>query len=174
MRWIFVLALMCLAAPAQQVAVPAAAQEVKTDALQKAATSKKEVNIEADSMEVLDDQKRAVFTGKVDAVREDVTLHADKLVVDYVDTPQQDGSKKTEVTHLEATGHVVIITDKQTITGQWAKMDVKANNLTVGDDVTVTQDKTVMKGKLLQVNTKTKHSELTGGRVKGSFVPNGQ
>jgi lipopolysaccharide export system protein LptA len=169
-----VLVLICLAAPAWRVAVPAAAQEVKTEALQKAASSKKAVNIEADSMEVLDEQKRAIFTGKVDAVREDVTLHADKLVVDYVDTPQQDGSKKTEVTHLEATGHVVIITDKQTITGQWAKMDVKANDLTVGDDVTVTQDKTVMKGKRLQVNTKTKHSELTGGRVKGSFVPNGQ
>jgi lipopolysaccharide export system protein LptA len=154
--------------------VPAGAQQLNTGDLQKASSSKKDVNIEADRMEVLDDQKKAIFTGNVDAKREDVTLHSDRLVIDYANTPQQDGSKKTEVTHLEATGQVVIITSKQRITGQWAKVNVKADELTVGDDVTVTQGETVLKGKKLFVNLKTNRSELTGGRVKGSFVPSAQ
>lgn len=162
------------AGPVLWTSAPVAAQQVNTVDLQKANSSKKDVDIEADRMEVLDEQKQAIFTGNVDARREDVTLHSDKLVIDYADTPQQDGSKKTEVKYLEATGNVVIVTSKQRITGQWAKVDVKANKLTVGDDVTVVQDKTVLKGKQLFVDLKTNRSELSGGRVKGSFVPSPQ
>ncbi len=150
------------------------AQTVVTNDLHAASKSKKDVNIEADSMEVLDKQKKAIFTGKVDAKREDVTLHTDKLVVDYADTKQKDGSNKTEVTFLDATGHVVIITSKQHITGDWAKMDVKANQLTVGGDVTVTQDKTIINGKKLFVDLDKNTSQMSGGRVRGSFVPSGQ
>jgi lipopolysaccharide export system protein LptA len=174
--WIAAAMLVCLAGagPLFWASAPAAAQQLNTGDLQKANSSKRNVNIEADRMEVLDEQKQAIFTGNVDAKREDVTLHSDKLVVDYADTIQQDNTKKTEVRHLEATGNVVIITSKQRITGQWAKVDVKANKLTVGDDVTVVQDRTVLKGKQLFVDLKTNRSELSGGRVKGSFVPSPQ
>ncbi len=201
--WTGAAILVCLAAPAAHMMSPALAQTVATDDLHKAATTKdKKVDIEADHMEVLDDQKKAIFTGKVDAKRSDVTLHTDKLVVDYVkadntdsntkaDTKtdasaktdagtktdaatKSDSGSKTEVTFLEATGHVVIITAKQRITGEKARMDVKANKLVVTGNVVVTQDKTIMKGKELHVDLKTNHSELTGGRVKGSFVPQGQ
>jgi lipopolysaccharide export system protein LptA len=165
--WAVGAALVCLAGPAG----PALAQQVDAQELSTASSSKKDVDIEADRMEVLNDQKKAIFTGRVDAKREDVTLNAEKLVVDYVETPQQDGTKKTEVTFLEATGGVVIVTARQRITGDWAKMDVKADRLTVGGEVTVVQGKTVLKGKQLSIDLKTKHSELTGGRVKGSFVP---
>jgi len=174
-RW-QALALMAALAVSALPAAPAAvmAQTVVTNDLQAASKSKKKVNIEADSMEVLDKDKKAIFTGKVDARREDVTLHTDKLVVDYADAAQKDGSKKTEVTFLDATGHVLIVTSKQRITGDWAKMDVKANQLTVGGNVTVTQDKTVINGKKLFVDLDKNTSEMSGGRVKGSFVPSGQ
>jgi len=174
-RW-RVLTLMAALAAVALASAPAAtmAQTVVTNDLQTASKSKKEVNIEADSMEVLDKQKKAIFTGKVDAKREDVTLHTDKLVVDYADTKQTDGSKKTEVTFLDATGRVVIVTSRQRITGDWAKMDVKANQLTVGGNVTVTQDKTVLKGKKLFVDLDKNTTQMSGGRVSGSFVPSGQ
>ena len=173
--WTAAAILFCLAAPAARMTLPALAQTVKTDDLSKAAKTKdKKVDIEADRMEVLDKQNKAIFTGKVDAKRTDVTLHTDKLVVDYAKAANTDGSNKTDVTFLNATGHVVIITTKQRITGERARMDVKANKLVVSGNVVVTQDKTVIKGNELHVDLDTNQSEMTGGRVKGSFVPSGQ
>ena len=142
-------------------AAPAAAQ----------ASTSKEVDITADRMEILDAEKRAIFTGKVDAKRADVRLTSDKLVAIYIEVKQTDGSSKNEVTRLEAEGNVTIVTAKQTITGQWAKMDVKADKLEVGGKVKVVQGQTILQGELLNVDLTADKSEMTGGRVKGSFVP---
>lgn len=152
-------------------AVPAAAQTVDATALSQSSKQPKPVDIEADQMEILDQDKRAVFTGNVDAVRDDVTLKSDKLVADYVETAKEGGGKDTEVTFLEATGNVVIVTARQRITGAWAKMDVKANQVTIGGDVVVHQGQTVLRGQQLFVDLDKNTSQLTGGRVKGSFVP---
>jgi lipopolysaccharide export system protein LptA len=177
----------------------ATAQTVDTAEAAKGAKTPKNVDIEADTMEILDEQKKAVFKGNVSAVRADVTLKCDTLVVTYTETatapaakndsgaqaattsrPQgatdggaQDtsGDKKTEVTFLDAEGNVMIITNRQTVTGKTAHMDVKANKLWVKGGTKVVQGKTVMNGDQLLVDLKTNKSELTGGRVKGSFVP---
>jgi lipopolysaccharide export system protein LptA len=147
------------------------AQTVDTQSLSSESTSQREVDIEADELQVLDDQQRAVFTGNVDAQRGEVRLNTDKLVVHYSEEPQSDGSKKTKATHLDANGNVVIVTKGQRITGEWAKMDIKANKLTVGGNVVVRQGQTVVRGKKLFVDLDTNKSQMTGGRVKGSFVP---
>jgi lipopolysaccharide export system protein LptA len=164
-RTIILLAALGLAAPAP------AQTTVDTTAAAAEAKGPKDVDIEANQMVVLDEQKKAVFTGKVIGKRGAVTLNCDKLVVDYVETEQKDGTKKTEVTYLDATGSVVIVTSKQTVTGEWAKMNVKTNEVTVGGNVKVVQDKTVLTGQKLFVDLDTNRSEMTGGRVKGSFVP---
>ena len=176
---------------------PAAAQTVDTTQAVKGAKTPQNVDIESDSMEILDKEKKAVFKGNVNAVRADVTLKCDTLVVTYTETaaapaaakdsgtqpaadtqPATGGDaqpasvdKKTEVTFLDADGNVVIITAKQTITGKTAHMDVKANKLWVRGGTKVVQGKTVMNGDQLLVDLKTNKSEMTGGRVKGSFVP---
>jgi lipopolysaccharide export system protein LptA len=46
-------------------------------------SSRGEVNIEADRMEVLEDRKRAIFSGNVDAQRGDIVFKTDRLVADY-------------------------------------------------------------------------------------------
>lgn len=140
---------------------PAAAQSPKS----------KEVIIEADRMEIIEAEKRAIFTGKVDAKREDVHLTCNRLVAVYSEVKQSDGSTKNEVTHLEAEGSVTIVTKNQTITGEWAKMDVEADKLIVGGKVKVVQGQTILEGELLNVDLQADKSEMTGGRVKGSFVP---
>src|SRR5262245_40770231 len=171
--------------------LPVAAQTVDTAEAVKGAKTPKNVDIEADAMEILDEQKKAIFKGNVSAVRADVTLKCDTLVVSYTETAAapaananggaqaatdggtQDtgGDKKTEVTFLDADGNVVIITNRQTVTGKTAHMDVKANKLWVKGGTKVVQGKTVMNGDQLFVDLKTNKSELSGGRVKGSFVP---
>jgi lipopolysaccharide export system protein LptA len=50
-------------------------------------------------------------------------------------------------------------------------MDVKANKLWVKGGAKVVQGQTVMNGEQLFVDLNTNKSEMTGGRVKGSFVP---
>jgi lipopolysaccharide export system protein LptA len=178
------LALSPLASLAQAVDAAESAKDSKTP---------RNVDIEADSMEILDREKKAIFKGNVNAKRGNVTLKCDTLVVSYTETAAapagkqqsgaqataaggtpaagQDGDKKTEVTFLDAEGNVVIVTQRQTVTGKTAHMDVKANKLWVKGGAKVVQGRTVMNGQQLFVDLNTNKSEMTGGRVKGSFVP---
>ena len=156
------LALAPAAAVAQTLDTTAASVESKSD---------KAVDIESNEMEILDDKKMAIFTGKVNAKRGDVKLNCDKLDVNYAETEQPDGSKKTDVTFLYATGNVLIVTSKQTVTGEWARMDVKANTINIGGHVKVVQGKTVLTGQKLFVDLDKNKSAMSGGRVRGTFSP---
>lgn len=139
-----------------------------TDASSK---SKAAVDISADSMELLEGQNKAVFTGNVDAVRGKIKLKSNKLVVNYKEVTRKNGSKKTEVRYLNATGRVTIVSGSQTITSDWAKMDVKANKAVIGGNVTVVQGKTRLKGNKLRLNLTTGQSRMEGGRVRAKFFP---
>jgi lipopolysaccharide export system protein LptA len=149
----------------------ALAQAVDTTAAANESRSLRDVNVEADQLEIIDDKKQAVFTGNVRGKRGDVTLNCDKLVVKYEEIQQPNNEKRTEVTFLDATGNVKIVTSRQTVTGQWAKMDVKANTVQVGGSVKVVQDKSTITGQKLFVDLNKNVSEMSGGRVRGSFVP---
>lgn len=153
--------------------LPGKAQAVDTAAAATESKTPRNVDIEADTMEILDAEKKAIFRGNVNAKRGDITLTTDLLTVIYEEQvdPNNKDQKRTEVTTLDAEGNVVIVTNKQTVTGKTAHMDVKANKLWVKGGTKVTQGKTVMNGEQLFVDLKTNKSEMTGGRVKGSFVP---
>ena len=157
---------------AGQNAKPAEEKKTGKDGKPKDKANSKPVDIEADQMEILQKEKRAIFSGTVNATRDTVNLKTDKLVVTYSETPETDGGKKTDVTFLDAAGNVLIVTRNQRITGEKARMDVKANKVRVDGNVTVTQGKTTMHGPTLLVDLDNDTSEMTGGRVKGSFVPN--
>ena len=144
---------------------------VDTSEIAQSARQPGEVNIEADRMEVLDQERRALFIGHVDAPRGDIVFRTDRLVADYEENTGDSGESGTNVTFLEATGAVVIETAEQRITGAWAKMDVAANQVTVGGGVVVTQGSTELRGDQLFVDLDEDTSEMTGGRVRGRFVP---
>jgi lipopolysaccharide export system protein LptA len=153
-------------------------QAVDAAPIAEATRQGQDVGIEADSMEVLDKQRKAIFTGNVNAARGGVTLKSNRLVVDYRSgkgnnnkKSEAKGGSATEVTNLEATGSVVIITRTQKITGDKALIDVKANRLTVEGNVVVEQGTSVVKGNQLVVDLATNRSQMTGGRVKGLFTP---
>src|SRR5262245_34331288 len=105
------LALSGLPAPAQTVDATAASKESKTP---------QNVDIESETMEIFDKDKKAVFKGKVKAVRGKVTLTCETLNVTYTETPDANGEKKTEVTFLDADTNVVIVSGTQTVTGKTA------------------------------------------------------
>ena len=129
------------------------------------------VNIEANEMEILDADKKAVFRGDVDATRGDTNLKSDELTVTYAEVKQADGTSKTDATNLNARGAVTIKTRRETISGDWAKFDPQANKLVVGGNVKLVQGSTVLTGKELKADLNTNKVEMSGGRVKGSFLP---
>jgi lipopolysaccharide export system protein LptA len=50
-------------------------------------------------------------------------------------------------------------------------MDILANSLLVGGKVKLVEGKTTLQGENLTVDLNTERTLMTGGRVKGSFVP---
>jgi lipopolysaccharide export system protein LptA len=165
-------------------AVPAIAQETKTEEPVKATTTtttttstgekkeeKKPTDIISDSMEILDQEKRAIFTGNVNLKQPDLDWTADKMIIDYEETTNADGTTSTDAKLIDSAGNVKIVTDKETITGKWAKMDVKENKLKVGGNVKVVQDDTILYGELMDTDLDTDKTVMSGGRVKGEFRP---
>jgi lipopolysaccharide export system protein LptA len=154
----------------------ALSQAVDAAPIAEATSQGKDVNIESDNMEVVDKSKQAIFTGNVNAERGGVTMKSNRLVVDYRSggtnkKGQAKSGNANEVTNLEATGSVIIITRTQKITGDKALIDVKANTLTVEGNVVVEQGASVVKGSKLLVDLTNNRSQMTGGRVKGLFTP---
>jgi lipopolysaccharide export system protein LptA len=78
---------------------------------------------------------------------------------------------KSETDLLDAKGNVTITTKTQTITGNAAKYYVQLDKLEVTGNVLVKEGKSVIKGEKLNVDLKTNHLQMSGGRVRGSFVP---
>jgi lipopolysaccharide export system protein LptA len=129
------------------------------------------VEVEANEMEIIDADKQAIFRGKVTAVRGSQNIRSDIMTVFYAEVKQPDGTSKSQASKLDATGNVTITTRKQVITGEWAKMDILANTLLVGGRVKLVEGKTTLQGEKLTVDLNTERTLMSGGRVKGSFVP---
>lgn len=130
-----------------------------------------EVDIEAGEMEILETDKRAIFRGDVVAKRPGDTIRCQEMIVNYIDVKQSDGSSNTEVDTLDCKSAVTITTATQTITGDLAVFQLRRNLLDVTGNVKVVQGKTVLRGPRLTVDLKSKRTKMTGGRVKGKFVP---
>lgn len=129
------------------------------------------VDIEASEMEILETDKRAIFRGDVVAKRPTDTIRCAEMVVYYVDVKQPDGSSNTEVDKLDCKSAVTITTTTQTITGDLAVFQLRQNLLDVTGNVKVVQGKTVIRGPHLTVDLKSKRTKMSGGRIKGRFIP---
>jgi lipopolysaccharide export system protein LptA len=139
--------------------------------LKTAALAEGNVNVEADAMEIIDAEHKTIFTGNVVAKRPTDTIRADEMIVSASDQKQTDGTTKSVTDFVNAKGNVTINTKNAVITGDWCRFDVLNNKLVVGGNVVLTQGSSVVKGKKLDVDLKTSHLQMSGGRVSGTFVP---
>ena len=129
------------------------------------------VEVEADQMEIIDAEHKTIFTGNVISTRPSETIRADEMVVTSTDVKQTDGTTKSVTDRVDAKGNVTIKTKSQTITGSTAIFHIQANTLEVLGNVHVTQGTSIVRGQKLTVDLDTNHLQMSGGRVKGSFVP---
>ncbi len=97
------------------------------------------IHIKSDSMEAMDKNGTVVFKGNVVAIRGDLTINADRLMVVYSDLPARgDSDKKRRVLRkIVATGHVKIIQGKKVGTGREAIYDKRGEKLILTGDAQV-------------------------------------
>lgn len=147
-------------------------------------SSDEPINIEADMLEVDDEQKQAVFKGNVVARQGGFSLKARELAVYYTGQPAGQvaaasaGGSDGSITRIEAKGKVLVTTrDDQTATSEWAKFDVEKQVVTIGGNVVLSQGQNVLKGDRLVIDLKTGKSRFEVGnqsgkqRIRGLFQP---
>lgn len=152
------------------------------------------INITADKLEVQQNEKIAIFSGKVVAVQGEMTLRADILKVHYrgtaatpaaagADPASKPAAGKSEnamgaISEIDAYGHVFLVAPDETAQGAQGVYNVMNHTMVLsGNPVVLTRDKNVLTGKRVRMNLDTGMSVLTpvaGGRVHGLFVPQQQ
>jgi lipopolysaccharide transport protein LptA/LPS export ABC transporter protein LptC len=128
------------------------------------------INIDAESLDVLDAAKSAVFKGNVVARQGDFVVRASELTARYsgqsglgmASTPAKgDKAQAAQLQKIEARQKVVITSgDGRTASGDWADFDVKANTAVVGGKVIVSQGKSVVEGTKLLIDMNTGQSRF--------------
>lgn len=103
------------------------------------------IEIRADQLEVLDAERRAVYSGNVDATQGEARLRADRLVIEF-DPPQSQGAAGDglgsgfgEVRRLIAERNVYYITPGEKVRGDRAEYDYVADTITLTGDVVLSR-----------------------------------
>jgi lipopolysaccharide transport protein LptA/LPS export ABC transporter protein LptC len=127
------------------------------------------IDVEANRLDVDDRSKQAVFKTNVHAVQGDFTVRTAELRAYYTgaaglaETAAAPADKKApaQISRIEARG-AVIVTSKngQKATGDWADYDVKKNEVILGGDVVLTQNKDVVRGNKLRIDMLTGKSVI--------------
>lgn len=146
--------------------------------------SNQPIEITADSLEVAQADRTAIFRGNVDAAQGTIRLKADMLKVYYRTSgdsrPQQPSPDKAgAIRRLDAEGNVLVSSPSESAEGEWAVYDVDNRAITMGDNVTLTRGQNVIRGSQLVIDLDTGQSQIrspaSGGagsnRVRGLFVP---
>jgi LPS export ABC transporter protein LptC len=122
------------------------------------------MDIEADTLDVYDTEKRAVFHGNVKSKQGDFVVRTVEMVAFYsgqaglgLSSGGDDPNKApSQLTRVEAKQKVLITSKEgQTATGDWAIFDTKANTVLMGDDVTISRGKDVAQGPRLKIDLTT-------------------
>jgi LPS export ABC transporter protein LptC len=130
------------------------------------------IDIESDTLDVVDSAKQAIFRGNVKSQQGDFIVRTVEMTAFYTgqtgfgmgsageagaDKAAQNGAQGgTQLTRVEAKQKVLITSkDGQTATGDWAIFDVKANTVLLGDRVIVSRGKDVAQGPRLKIDLTT-------------------
>ena len=144
------------------------------------------MDVEADTLDVFDTAKNAVFRGNVKAQQGDFVVRTVEMTAFYsgstglglsgagedADAKGGEPAQKqaAQITRVEAKQKVLITSkDGQTATGDWATFDMKANTVVMGDRVVVSRGKDIAEGPRLKIDLTTGmyRFELEGDAAPG-------
>ncbi len=136
------------------------------------------IQIEADSLEVLDKDRNAVFTGNVNVRQKDTVLKTQRLKVQYEGKAadglaQAAGGSSQQIRRFDADGRVLINQKDQTVTGDHGWFDMRSQTAQIIGSVVLTQGKNVARGDRLSIDLRSGQYKLenTGGRVQLILEP---
>lgn len=129
-----------------------------------------------DKMEYWTTRREAAATGNAQVVRPSDTISADTLKAFFTDDP---ATGKTKVSHMEAHGHVVIVTKEERLTGDKGFYNGNNNTAEIIGHVRIERGPNILEGERAEVNLTTNISKMFGGatsptgdsRVRGVFYP---
>jgi lipopolysaccharide export system protein LptA len=139
------------------------------------------IEITADTLEVVQPDRIATFTGNVDAVQGELVLRADELRVFY-SGDQQEGGSSGAIRRIEASGNVFLSSPRQTAEGDVGVYDVASSSVTLDGTVVLTQGENVIRGEHLDIDLATGRAQVVGAgtsaegaapgeRVRAIFTP---
>lgn len=207
------IALMAPAAAEAQPARPATAQAAPAPARSRSRSegsalgglggdSKEPIKIDADKLDVLDKENKAVFSGNVVAVQGETTVRCTVMTVFYEGRAGQAGgpggakpapapapaptpapaaaaaapgqSNDSSIKRIECKGPVTVVSKTQAATSDNAVFDRANNQVIMTGNVALNDGPNITRGERLVYNTTTGIANVQGGRVQGFFVPNAE
>ena len=117
------------------------------------------IQIEADSLEIVDDQNTALLTGNVNVVQGTTIMKAKRIKVYYL-RKNESGQSKSGIRKIEASGKVAVRSEDNYATADNAVVDMVSEIVTMKGNVFVSQGNNVANGCTLTVNLKTSVSEI--------------
>jgi lipopolysaccharide export system protein LptA len=164
------LPLLAAAAAAIPAAAPAPAAQRGTcpQSALKGHNSDAPVDWNAQRMEVLDQQGKAILTGNVVAKQGELTLTAARVVAAYSKRPT------THVDRLDASGGVVIHGPGETAKGAFGIYDLNQKLITLVGGVTLTRCDATVSGARLVYDLSSGRAVMDGGGSPGAANPGGR
>lgn len=152
--------------------------------------SKEPIKIDADKLDVLDKDNKAVFSGNVVAVQGETTVRCSMMTVFYEGRAAQAGGRAAPATpapagapaqgedssikRIECKGPVTVVSKTQAATSDNAVFDRANNQVIMTGNVALNDGPNITRGQRLVYNTTTGVANVQGGRVQGFFVPNAE
>ncbi|MCP4564695.1 MAG: organic solvent tolerance protein OstA [Bosea sp.] len=150
--------------------------------------SKEPIKIDANKLDVLDKDNKAIFSGNVVAVQGETTVRCSVMTVFYEGrgqggqgaapkpaqpAAQSQGANDGAIKRIECTGPVTVVSKTQAATSDNAVFDRANNQVIMTGNVALNDGPNITRGDKLVYNTQTGIANVTSsGRVQGFFVPN--
>lgn len=133
------------------------------------------LDLEADRLEILDNDATAQLIGNVIVQQGALTLKTNSLLIYYKQMP---GKAEPTIIRIDALEPIRVESASETVTGDWGVYDVEKRIITVGGTVDLVRKDASLKGRLLQINLVDGITTLdsaalnngASGRVKGRFL----
>lgn len=159
------------------LSAPAFAQQKQTGTLSNAfqglgVSGDEPIQFEAESLEVREQDRLAIFSGNVVVRQNQTVLKTAKLTVFYegqAATPAEQTAQ--QVRRLEAVGDVLVTSGNQTASGNKAIFDTKAKTIEVSGNVVLAQGDNVIRGPRLVIDINSGQARMEGGRVQMLIEP---
>jgi lipopolysaccharide export system protein LptA len=147
--------------------------------------SKEPIKIDANKLDVLDKDNKAIFSGNVVAVQGETTVRCSVMTVFYEGRGQGGAAKPAQpaaqgqgandgaIKRIECTGPVTVVSKTQAATSDNAVFDRVSNKVIMTGNVALNDGPNITRGDQLVYDTQTGVANVTSkGRVQGFFVPN--